>query len=145
MGWKRAVGTAVILLAGLSGGSRSQADYPPPRNMSEMLPPTPEDWLRYYLNREVRFGCPYCPEPLVLHRYVYFYACPPEVPCGEPMHRSFRGVYGIFYPGPYYIEEPEILIDLPQPRSCRRSAVTILSDSPSSPQNPSEFDILIEK
>lgn len=138
-----------MLIAGLVCASLrgvvARADYPPPRNLSEMLPPTAEDWLRYYLHREVRFGCPYCPEPLVLFRYVYYYDCPPEVPCGEPLHRSFRGVYGIFHPGPYYIEEPEILVEVPRPRSRHGRAFTIVSERPSSPQNPPEIDVLIEK
>jgi hypothetical protein len=88
-----------------------------------MVPPSDEEWFRYYLRREMYRGMPrskhkeYCEEicPILLYERWYFYLCPWKQPCNEPIHRSFRGTYGIFLPEPYYIETPHILFEAPDP------------------------------
>jgi hypothetical protein len=102
---------AAILLAGVTG--KLTADWPPSANLSEQQPPTAEDWFRYYLRRTHRCRCDYlCVEPIVLTREILYYTCCEPV-CGEPVHRSFRGVYGVRHPLPYYLPEIEIVVPVP--------------------------------
>jgi hypothetical protein len=119
-----AMRTIGILLAIVTlQATDSRSDYPPPRNISEMVPPTEEEWFRYYLRKEMRKGvpqqakCDLCEEivPILLYERWYFYLCPWSEPCGVPVHRSFRGTYGIFLPGPYYIETPRMAVQFPDP------------------------------
>lgn len=119
-------GILLVLLSFHPSGALS--DYPPPRNISEMVPPTEDEWFRYYLRREMRQAaprkseCDLCEEivPILLYERWYFYLCPWAEPCDVPVHRSFRGKYGIFLPGPYYIETPRIAVQFPDPNCPER-------------------------
>lgn len=85
------------------------ADYPPLGTMSQQQPPTREDWFRLYLRRLQRAeGMDCLARPFVFYGAIYYYPCPPDQPCGEAVHPSFRGVYGIRHPMPYYIANPRV-------------------------------------
>ena len=105
--------------------SEVKADYPPLVHYSELQPPTEWDWYRLYLLRQMR--CQPCDRcgPIVVYRQIFYFDC--TVPCGHcgagPVHRSYRGNYGIIHPAPYYIKEPTLddLYRASGLEDCRRS------------------------
>lgn len=130
---KRGLFSVAILLAVLFE-SAAVAEYPPSVNMAQQMPPTEADWYRLYLRRYQRRAGIDCMavEPILLYGEILYYPCPPEQPCGEPLHRSFKGVYGIRHPMPYYIPAHRIEVALPEncPECLSRKTQPI-------PRNPS--------
>lgn len=122
----------LLLVMVVSPLARFAVAYPPMRNLSEMLPPTDEEWFLHYLAKERRKTTTECVMPILLYERLYVYLCPWNEPCGAPTHVSFRGYYGIFYPGPYYLETPTLEVQFPEPCPRRRPFLyyTVESDSP---------------
>lgn len=102
---------AAGLLAVISFGSLARADYPMHALFSEQQPPTLQDWHMLQL-RQMQRCCPHR-GPMVLPREIHYYPCPRVRGCDEPVHQSDKGVYGCEHPMPYYLPNPQILVEVP--------------------------------
>lgn len=109
--------TMMLLLPLAAGGwpRDGRADDPPPVLMSEMQPPTEQDWIDLARRRTARqTGGFDCRKPILLYGEIIYYPCPVAMPCGEPLHRSYQGTYGMRHPDPYFI--PAIHVGVPDVR-----------------------------
>lgn len=88
-----------VLLSMLLIPDRSVADWPVVR-YSETLAPTEEEWEWLRLRRQLG------PHPTKVWPGYAIRQAPPVFYMADsarpPQHASFRGVYGVHFPGPYY-------------------------------------------
>jgi hypothetical protein len=101
------------------------------------MPPSLENWYYYFLKQQLKNSpCADCRwEVGVIPGGLYYLPCPPEQPCGVAVHRSYKGTYGIFHPGPYYIQEPQRVM-LPRGWMTSPEAAPESPEIPTVPQTP---------
>jgi hypothetical protein len=104
-----------------------------PINQVDIMPPSLEDWYFYFLKQQMK-NSPCGWEVGVMPGGLFYLPCPPEQPCGVATHRSYKGVYGIFHPGPYYIQEAQRVM---MPKGWMAPAESPpVPDVPTIPQTP---------
>jgi hypothetical protein len=108
------IAAAIVAFA----ASESRGQYPPARWSPWLGSPKPEDYFRREQFQFMRsLGVP-CGMGLFTYQppTIVYYNEAPCGPCGEPVHRSFQGTYGVFHPQPYYIPNRLPTIGFPDGR-----------------------------
>lgn len=131
--------------------SKARAEYPPSVHMSEMQPPTEEEWIELQIRRSIRRNGVCCMPRVRLQPQIWYYpfecGCAPEVPATFPLdgnativiqesvpaspgHRSYRGTYGIRHPMPYYIPAVRVGVAEPKEPCDRRLPIPQIRQNP---------------
>lgn len=102
-------GVLMVVFAMAALGQETAVYHP-----ADLQPPTVDDWYYLALRKQMKGTSTDCdPKAGWLPEEIWYYPCPPDLPCGAPVHPSYRGTYGIFHPGPYYIQSPRRVLLLP--------------------------------